>query len=463
MRPNNWRPGRMQSDPARVVALDVLEQVREGAFANIVLPKALRSAHISGRGRGFATNLTYGTLRMLGRWDAILVHCVQGRPFDEIDPLVHDILRLGAHQILDLKVPLHAALNETVNLARNEVGSGASGFVNAVLHRVSERTNAEWDEVIDGEYGEDTIGALAAKTSHPTWVLEAYITAMEAAGRTADDLPMVLAANNEPAQTVLAARTITPEELAEGVERFGFPFRPGTLLDSTIALERGNPGRLDEVRSFEAGVQDEGSQLVGLILAHAPIEGSDEKWLDMCAGPGGKTATLAAASEAQIFANELHPHRLDLVADAVAPFGDRVVLREGDAREIPAEHANFFDRTLVDVPCSNLGSLRRRPEARWTKTDDDAANMTELQASLLEAAIEATRPGGIICYATCSPDVRETREIVERFDVDVIDAVEIAKSIVKPGALDDAVGPYLQLWPDLHDSDAMFAALLRKK
>lgn len=467
-RPDNWRPARMQSDPARVVALDVLEQVRDGAYANIALPATLRRADVRGRGRGFATNLTYGTLRMQGRWDAIISQCVQGRPFDEIDPLVVDILRLGAHQILGLDVPIHAAMNETVNLARNEVGSGASGFVNAVMHRISERTNEEWDQVLAEVLGDEGPHAvLGAQTSHPAWILDVYEKSLEASGRTTEDLGDLLAANNEPARVAISARAVSRETVLADAEEARAVTTDGVLMPEAIVLEKGNPGRMRSIRDHSAGVQDEGSQLVAYLTAGAPLEGSDSEWLDMCAGPGGKTATLAmlaADRDVTIFANELHGHRLDLVADAVDPF-DNVVLREGDGRTLAKEEPGRFDRVLVDVPCSGIGSLRRRPEARWRKTVEDAEGMRELQIGLLEAALDAARPGGLVCYSTCSPDVRETRDIVEkvRDRVDVLDTVEIGKDMVVPGTLDSITGPYMQLWPDMHDTDAMFAALLIKK
>lgn len=459
----------MQSDPARLVALDVLDQVRNGAFANIALPATLKRTDLTGRGRGFATNLTYGTLRMQGRWDAIIERCVQGRPFSEIDPLIIDILRLGAHQIQGLDVPIHAAMNETVNLARNEVGSGASGFVNAVMHRISERTAAEWDEVLARDLAEQGPRAvLAAQTSHPEWILEVYETSLAASGRNVADLGDVLAANNEPARVAIAPRAVSRDVVVRDAEEIRASPLDGTLLTDAVVLGRGNPGRMQSIRDQTAGVQDEGSQLVAHLFAKAHIDGRDREWLDMCAGPGGKTATLAgltADRDVTIFANELHDHRLDLVANAVAPFGDAVVLREGDGRTLAREEPGRFDRVLVDAPCSGIGSLRRRPEARWRKTDDDAVGMMDLQAGLLQAAVDVARPGGLICYSTCSPDIRETRDIVDRVtdQVNVLDTVSLARGIARPGTLDSISGPYLQLWSDEHDTDAMFAALLVKK
>lgn len=466
-RPKNWRPGRMTTDPARLVALDVLEQVRGGAYANIALPATLRKAGISGRGRGFATNLTYGALRMQGKWDAIISRCVSGRDFDEIDPLVLDILRLGAHQLLDMKVPLHAAMNETVNMARNEVGTGASGFINAVMHRISERSPEEWDALLAEELADEGEKAvLGALTSHPQWIIARLEDSLIAAGRPAADLGDVLAANNDPALVALAPRDMSPEEISAEATESRMPNRPGDIVADAVVLERGNPGRLQCVRSHGAGVQDEGSQLVALIAAYAPIKGTDAAWLDLCAGPGGKAASLAREAStrgARLFANEQHGHRLDLVAQAVEPYEDIVVLREGDGRELGELEPNRFDRVLVDVPCSGLGSLRRRPEARWAKRDSDAQNMVPIQQELLRSAIACTRPEGLIIYSTCSPDLRETREIVDGAEgVEVLDAAEIARSVAVPGSLDTVAGPYVQMWPDEHDTDGMFVAVLRK-
>lgn len=460
---------RQSSDPARVVALDVLEQVREhGTFANLALPRVLRSTRITGRGRAFATNLTYGAIRMRGRWDAIIAKCIDSRAIEDVDPAVLDVLRLGAEQLQGLGTPPHAAIHETVTLARNEVGNSVGGFVNAVLHRISEKTPEEWDEILRQGAGSHS-KAMATIHSHPTWIVDEFVTSLERSGRAANALEEVLAANNSPARVALAPRSIAVEDLLDSVDDAGLEADPGKLVSSAVVLQRGNPGTIDAVRSMEAGVQDEGSQLVAHVTAAVPVEGEESSWLDMCAGPGGKTALLARHAEAAgatVFANEYHPHRLDLVADAVENF-DHVVLREGDGRDLGELEPGRFDRTLVDAPCTGLGSLRRRPESRWRKFPEDLEELTMLQWELVQSAIAATRVGGVIVYSTCSPVVAETIDIVNRAveagGVEIVDALEIARPLVVPGALDTVTGPFIQLWPDEHDSDAMFLAVLRRK
>jgi 16S rRNA (cytosine967-C5)-methyltransferase len=222
------------------------------------------------------------------------------------------------------------------------------------------------------------------------------------------------------------------------------------------------------VREGRARVQDAGSQLVALAVAAADLDGNDAKWLDCCAGPGGKTALLAAlAAErgARVLAGERQPHRAALVRSAVRTVDAGMLgVVAADATR-PAWPAATFDRVLVDAPCTGLGALRRRPEARWRRTPEDLEDLVPLQRDLLEAALDSARPGGLVGYATCSPVVRETAGVVRavldrRDDVHLEDApallpwIDGAESAVLPGAL--------QLWPHRHGTDAMFLAVLRR-
>jgi 16S rRNA (cytosine967-C5)-methyltransferase len=197
------------------------------------------------------------------------------------------------------------------------------------------------------------------------------------------------------------------------------------------------------VREGRAGVQDEGSQVVALQLAEAGLEGSDERWLDLCAGPGGKAAllgALAAQRGASLIANELQPHRAELVSSVVATLPNVTVTNE-DGRSGPWPAASF-DRVLVDAPCTGLGALRRRPESRWRRSPADLDDLVPLQRALLMRALELVRPGGVVAYATCSPHLAETRDVV-------------ASVGVEPASVS-------QLWPHLDGTDAMFCARLRK-
>ncbi|MDO4887950.1 MAG: transcription antitermination factor NusB [Actinomycetaceae bacterium] len=461
-------PRRQESNPARLVAFEVLRLVDEDdAYANLILPVEIRRARLGKLDAAYATNLCYGTLRMRGRWDAIISRCAKGRRIYDIDPPILDLLRMGCHQLLDMETPAHAAINETVAIARNFFGQGASGFVNAVLRRVNER-KGQWEDVIRSSTASD-IEFLSVWHSHPRWIVEEIERSLVACGRDASELASVLAAHNAPAKIALVARDITSGQLAERIEAAHMEASPGVLVPSALLLSGGDPHRLFAVRDGLAGVQDEGSQLIASIAANAPIEGRDQLWLDMCAGPGGKTATLAAMGADRgvtIHANEPQEHRLDLVAGAVEPWEEAVALRLGDGRELGAQEPQTYDRVLVDAPCSGLGALRRRPEARWRKSSDDIPPLAKLQRELLASAFAALRPGGALVYSTCSPVLAETREVVDAFlsstpRAELLDVAPVASSL----AVRDVAGVdgLVQLWADVDQTDGMFIALLTKR
>ncbi|MGS1129833.1 RsmB/NOP family class I SAM-dependent RNA methyltransferase [Micrococcus luteus] len=478
------------ADPARRVAFGVVRSVHaEDAYANLVLPARIRQARLDRRDAGFATELAYGTLRGLGLYDAILTRCVD-RPLEKIDPPVLDALRLGAHQLLGMRVPAHAALDATVSLVRAEIGAGASGFVNAVLRRVAERPLEEWLADVAPADGGDA--ALAVRASHPVWIVRALRQALAAhrgtrhiADRDAE-LAALLEADNAPPVVNLVALPVAggAEALAAALDDGA---EPGPLAPDSALHSGGDAGRLPGVREGVLRVQDAGSQLTARALAQAPVpaaEGRAERWLDLCAGPGGKAALLAAlAAErgATLVANEVAPHRADLVRQALAAVpADAWTVRAGDGRTIAdaPEAAPAFDRVLVDAPCTGLGALRRRPESRWRRTPADLAELTGLQAELLDAAVAVLAPGGVLAYVTCSPHVAETvvqvQDLVRRHpELELLDA----RTALDTVALDDlrldeaepagapepadVVARTAQLWPHRHGTDAMFLALLR--
>jgi 16S rRNA (cytosine967-C5)-methyltransferase len=461
------------TDPARLAAYTVMRAVADGAYANLELPKELRAKGIRGRDAGFATELTYGATRLRGLYDPIIA-AAAGRPLQQIDDNVLDTLRLGAHQLLGMRVAAHAAVDETVGLARMVNGAGASGFVNAVMRRISEKDLPTWiAQVVPTD---DPIARLSTLHSHPEWIVRALRAALLGHGastaETVDaDLEALLVADNAPAKVSLVARpglASVDELVAAGAGR-------SSLSPVGAVLEGGDPGGIAAVRDGRAAVQDEGSQLLALALSRAEVRtGSEpETWLDMCAGPGGKAAllaTLAAPSGATLFANEISEHRTDLLRQTLSgaiDAGIDVMVGTGDAREIGQEEPGTYDRVLVDAPCTGLGALRRRPEARWRRTTADLADLGRLQRELLTSAIEATRPGGVVAYATCSPHLNETRFVVDdvvkkRQDVTVLDARPLFTDATGAPVAHLGGGPYVQLWPHLHGTDAMFLALLRK-
>ena len=450
------RPPRVQLDPARRAAFDVLRAVSErDAYANLALPALLAERGISGRDAAFATELTYGTCRMRGLLDAVIA-AAAARPVDQIDPVLLDLLRLGAYQLLRTNVAQHAAVSTTVEQAGVEFDTARAGFVNAVMRKIAGRDENSWVAELSPPVATDPIGHAAFVHAHPRWIAQAFADAL---GADAGELDAALAADDARPGVHLAARpgVLTAEELAEAVGG-----TPGRYSPYAVYLSGGDPGRLAPVRDAQALVQDEGSQLVARALVLAPVTGEDAgRWLDLCSGPGGKTALIAAIAAQQgatVTAVEPNPRRAEMVEQNTR--GLAVEVLRADGRE-PSLPAGSFDRVLVDAPCTGLGALRRRPEARWRRTPADVPALGKLQRELLASAIRLTRPGGVVLYATCSPHLAETVGVVSdatrRYPVTVLDARGLFAPIANVGP-----GPLVQLWPHRHGTDAMFTAVLRK-
>lgn len=462
-----------RADPARLVAFEVLRAVAsEDAYANLVLPARIRHHRLDRRDAGFATELSYGALRGQGTYDAILAECVD-RPLAQLDPAILDALRIGAHQLLAMRVPAHAALDQTVGLARAVIGAGPSSLINAVLRRVAARSFAEWlDLLLDGETDEVRIAAV--RHAHPEWIVRALRQSLAMHGRPVSEIDSLLEADNDaPVVNLVALPGLgsLDEALEEGAE-------PGPLVEGSALSSGGDLGRLSSVRAGTTRVQDVGSQLVARAVAAVPLQlplepvpGSG-RWLDLCAGPGGKAALLAALANEQgatLLANEPAPHRAKLVSQALSAVPSEAwSVRTGDGRELGTEQPGAFDRVIVDVPCSGLGALRRRPESRWRRSPQDLADLGPLQRQLLASAIDAVRPGGVVGYVTCSPHPAETTAVVEdvlrkRDDLELIDAGAALDAVSIGGNLGAGHGKTAQLWPHIHRTDAMFLALIRKK
>ena len=449
-----------QPQPARRIALDVIMAVRDSdAYANLLLPVRLGRAKLSEADAGLATELTYGTLRMQGYYDRVIAMAAN-RSTDKIDPAVLDVLRLACHQLLSMRVAQHAAVDESVELAKTVGSNSAVGFVNGVLRTIT-RTDADtWRERVMAEAGSGE-EALAFEYSHPLWVTRAFRQVLVAEGREAE-LESALAADNVAPRVSIAA--LPHESTVDELDAYPAAFSPvGVILD------HGDPLNLAAIREGRARVQDEGSQLAALSLSRARPIRAGEQWLDLCAGPGGKAALLAAearAGGAILTANELVPARAELVRKALAVFSSPPEVWELDGTEVGTLYPASFDRILLDAPCTGLGALRRRPEARWRKQPSDVAGLGNLQAKLLTSAIAALKPGGLLAYVTCSPHAAETKAIVtsvlrKAVNIERMDTPAVLQSIVKE-PLDLPHATHVQLWPHRHGTDAMFIQLLSK-
>jgi 16S rRNA (cytosine967-C5)-methyltransferase len=450
------------------VAFEVLRAVAaEDAYANLVLPARIRHHGLDKRDAGFATELSYGALRSQGTYDAILARCVD-RSLDQLDPAILDALRLGVHQLLAMRVPAHAALDQTVGLARAVIGAGPSALINAVLRKVAAHTLEEWLELLTGGETDET-KAASLRYAHPEWIVRAMRQSLVAHGRPATEINDLLEADNAaPVVNLVALPGIG--SLDEALENGA---TPGQLVEGSALSSGGDLGRLASVREGSTRVQDVGSQLVARAMAAVDLGGQrddtaarpeqgagraegagrtndGEAWLDLCAGPGGKAALLGALASqrgATLLANEPAPHRAKLVSQALSAVPRETwEVRTGDGRDVGTEKPETFDRVLVDVPCSGLGALRRRPESRWRRTPKDLADLGPLQRELLASALAAVRPGGVVAYVTCSPHPAETTAVVtdalrKRDDLELLEAGPVLDSVSLTGTSAPGTSP----------------------
>jgi 16S rRNA (cytosine967-C5)-methyltransferase len=351
-----------------------------------------------------------------------------------------------------MRVDAHAAVSTTVEQAAIEFDSARAGFVNGVLRTISTRDPQSWIDELAPSAASDPVGHMAFVHAHPRWIGQAFADAL---GARAGELDALLTADNDRPLVHLAARptVLSADALAQAVDG-----TVGRYSPYAVYLPGGDPGRLDAVRHGEALVQDEGSQLVARALTLAPVGDDGGRWLDLCAGPGGKTALLAAIgvqAGAQVTAIEPNARRAEFVEENTRGLPVDVVRVDG--RDSGLEPG--FDRVLVDAPCTGLGALRRRPEARWRRQPADVPALARLQRELLAAAIKLTRPGGVVLYATCSPHLSETVGVV----ADALRRQPVTALDTRPlfaGVDDLGDGPYVQLWPHRHGTDAMFSAAL---
>ncbi|WOP18014.1 RsmB/NOP family class I SAM-dependent RNA methyltransferase [Raineyella sp. LH-20] len=452
------RGPRRPVDPARRAAFDALRAVHAGgAYANLALAEILDRRHLDERDAALATELVAGSSRLQGTYDAIL-EAAAGRPLSSLQPAAVDVLRLGTHQVLSMRIPTRAAVDSAVDLAGTAIGERVTGLVNAVLRKVAAHDLDAWVDRLSA--GTSGVERLALRTHHPRWIAQTY------ADLLGEEAAAALEADNVAPRPTLVVRpglTERDDLVAAGAT--------ATRWSPYGAVGVGNPGDLVAVRDGRAGVQDEGSQLVALALSR--VEAPAGRWLDMCAGPGGKAALLTGLARARgedVLAAEVAEHRAGLVAQALRAYRPRpgVICADGTR---PAWRAGAFARVMLDAPCTGLGALRRRPESRWRHQPEDVDDLVPLQAQLLVSAIRSTLPGGVVAYVTCSPHPSETEDVVQtvvdelgaqRTVVEVLDAPAFLPEVPACGRADPWGGQrFVQLWPHRHGTDAMFLALLR--
>jgi 16S rRNA (cytosine967-C5)-methyltransferase len=383
--------------PARVCAFSVLRRVFEdGAWADRALQGEAKRLSLDSRDRALATQLAFGAVQRARTLDFVIER-LAGRPVAKIEPAGVAALRLGLFQLLFLdRVPAHAAVGESVELAKQH-SRGAGGLVNAVLRRAGREGAALVTSIEDP----------ALRHSHPDWIHDLWRSMLGA-----DEAAALMAADNDPPEPVLRANTlrITRDELAE---RLPVASRPAEGLPDALVLEAPFDAHGSELH--EQGLympQSRAAQAIALTLDPQP----GERVLDLCAAPGGKTTHLAALmrNEGEVVAVEAHSGRAAALGRTARRMGAEIIrVRHADATTI--KNADAFDRVLVDPPCSDLGTLALRPDARWHKTPDDPPRLAQLQAQILRAGARALRPGGVLVYSTCTISPVENERLIGAF------------------------------------------------
>ncbi|HXJ62506.1 MAG TPA: 16S rRNA (cytosine(967)-C(5))-methyltransferase RsmB [Actinomycetota bacterium] len=418
---------------SRAVAFGVIRRVtEEGAFSTLAMASALDRSHLEGRDRALATELGYGTLRRLRSLDWALGPRVN-RPLERVTPRALALLRLGAYQVLFTRIPPHAAVGETVAMARE----GERGFVNAVLRSLA-ATPPRWP-------AGGAPDAVAIRTGIAPWA----VAELE---RVLPEDQLAPAAEALAAHAPLSIRTNTcrveSERLLAAVREAGHRARHGAIHSDTLLVDEASPSRLPGFRDGWFAIQDESSAFVVQALDPRP----GDRVLDACAGPGGKAthAACLVGDDGLLVAADASPARAGLVAQLAGKLGVPVRVVTQDARR-PAVNAPF-DRILVDAPCSGIGAARRRPELLWRPARDDLSRLARLQVAIASSAAALLKPGGRLVYSVCTFPRAETDAACR--------AILRHRPELRPAEIEGPDGPAerVRLWPHLHGTDAMFVA-----
>ncbi|HUX27841.1 MAG TPA: 16S rRNA (cytosine(967)-C(5))-methyltransferase RsmB [Terracidiphilus sp.] len=440
--------------PARKAAFAVLMAVERGSSHSDDLLRGKGVNALSAADRNLATALVLGVLRWQIRLDHQL-HALLKRPNARLDPEILIALRLGAFQLLHLdRIPARAAIDESVELAKQAGHRFASGMVNAVLRKLAAAPPAQLSEESPAE--------LALAEAHPAWMVERWASfyGLEAARAIC---------RHGQSQPVLAIRLESPAVEGELVES-GIKLEPGELLNAARKVVSGEVAATAAFNEGRARLQDEGSQLV------AEMAGQGPAILDCCAAPGGKTIILAERNpQAHIVACEANPQRLAQLRERLAPLGDRVECCLKDATALAEESA--FDLALADVPCSGTGTLGRNPEIRHRLKIEDLTRQAERQRAILAAALRAVRPGGRVVYSTCSLEPEENEQVIaaaldETPSARVVRLESRMKEMLSEGILTVAGAErlqlcltregFLRLLPGTFHTDGFFISMLEK-
>ncbi len=446
-----------QISPARKLALIVLvEMERKDSYANLLLRKLLKRKFLPTRERGMVTAIVMGVVKMRLYLDHIIQHFCK-YPLGDLPIFARNILRMAAYELIFFNHPAPVVGNEYVKLAKSFEHKGIAAIVNAIVRRMGE----EWQKVPIPSLNEDPVEHISITTSHPRWMVNRWVKFFGV-----EETLALCRSNNEPPPLCIRVNLkYTERELvAKALEFQCKKIEPSLWLPECLRLETTTD--VTRLNGFISGlftVQDEGAMVVPYLLEPKP----KDVIIDACAAPGGKTTHIAELTkdEAEIIAVDSHPSRLKLVeenARRLKLFQIKTML--GDWTELASQFVNSADKVLIDAPCSGTGTLRRKVDARWRKSDELITQLRELQTKLIEASATVVKKNGIIVYATCSLEPEEDEEVVKSFLERHPEFVLEDANTFLPSEIPDAVTGkgFLRLFPHKHNTDGVFAARLRK-
>ncbi|AZV42215.1 16S rRNA (cytosine(967)-C(5))-methyltransferase RsmB [Peribacillus asahii] len=439
----------------RDIALDILESVEKNqAYSNLMLNNVINKYQLSSADSGLLTEISYGTIQRKMTLDYFLKPYIKNPK--KTQSWVINLLRMSVYQMVYLdKVPDHAILFEAVEIAKKRGHKGTTSMVNGVLRNIQRNGVASFEEI------EDESERLAIRTSHPIWLVKRWI---EQFGfeKTEDMCEINLTA---PLQTVrVNVKKISRSELVSILIEEGYDVEASDILPEAIICYRGNLAHSESYKLGYLSIQDESSMLV----AHALGASGNDAVLDCCAAPGGKTTHIAEGlTTGQVYALDLHEHKVKLIKDQAERLGLRnVKTQAADSRHVQdLFNKEGFDRILVDAPCSGLGVMRRKPDVKYTKTKDDIIKLSSIQQKLLDAAAPLVKQGGRLIYSTCTVDREENDRVAAAF---LESHPEFESDLSLKERMPEAIVPYveghrLQVFPQYFESDGFFIASFRKK
>lgn len=434
----------------RDAALSILWAVEnQQAYSNLLLNDTINKYDLSEKDRGLLTELTYGTLQRKLTLDFYLKPYIKGK----LEPWVKVLLRLTLYQMVYLdRVPDRAAIHEAVEIAKKRGHQGIASTVNGILRSVQRNGTPDFNAI------KDPIERIAVETSHPAWLIGRWVRQYG----EENTVKMAMENNNPPLQTVrVNTMKASPAEAIRLLEEEGLTVEQSPRVPECLFVSGKQPAKTEAFQNGIITVQDESSMLPVYALQAEP----GMTVLDMCAAPGGKTTHIAEKmkDEGTLYAMDLHAHKVKLIKDAARRLGHTVIqAAEGDGRQATERFGEkVFDRILVDAPCSGLGVIKRKPDIKYTKKEEDFAQLQSIQLALLSEAVRSLKDGGLLVYSTCTVDREENEGTVDQFLKNHPEMEKVQAALPEPLRRNDQEP--VQIFPHDFGGDGFFVSSFQKR